>query len=584
MEEFKNYLEDATNTRINPVMLTDIDDICAPMYEELGIDEDIRIYLNELAQKDEQEHGEYCIKANVVLKRFGIVSENQGVDKIRRSLERAGVLKPKDKDNDDDLKKLGIIEKNRRCKVVRKKVKKNNRSYYTITYYITKDALFKSLNRCHNDDKYADYFSLQWRISALLKTHQAEHARVKADNARLKAESEHETTKFEFSSFRMDVLGALGMLHADNQTLHADNQMIRADNKLTHAKLDGNRTICKDIIKRTKAMKASFDQVKDHLTQKNAKATLDPSNESLHHGYAITDYTFSKSGTRHWNIIGGQRKYVDRQTTEHVNQRRRSIFTPFTYIANPIDYRNNLCKTIIDRRGQIVIEVNARLIEEKATQDILRREQITVNSKEQTDARVEHANAVESWNHPMVHIKSFNRKISSDVAAYNQALAPEIKAHNERVGNRRGETRSFSREKRFVRDYKLITEEDVRRYMGFDLDTPPSLERFISAERIQELNEENARLELEIALPANEITDDDIPIQATPLACTWRENPYWSYDDFISVFEQVRIDTQEVSCDVDESVFDINAMIEKMDREEDDLLQDQEYSSSEEDE
>ena len=119
--------------------------------------------------------------------------------------------------------------------------------------------------------------------------------------------------------------------------------------------------------------------------------------------------------------------------------------------------------------------------------------------------------------------------------------------------------------------------------MGFDVDEPPSLDRFISIERIRELNDENSKLELDIALPAKEITSDDIPIRSSPLACTWKENPYLSYDDFIPIFEQVRMDTQNMSCDLDVSIFDISDLLEKMDKEEDPLLESLDGESEDED-
>ena len=553
MEEFKNYLNDAETARVNPVMFKDIDEMCAPMFDDLDIDEDSRNLLNELAQKDDGE--EYCINANVVLKQFGVVAEGQDATKIRRLLERTNLLKP----NAEKVKNIGIIEKNKHCKVNRKKVAKNGQSYYTTTYYITKDALYKALMRCYNDDKYADYFSLQWRISEMLKTHQANHALAKA-------EIEHDT-------FKSDILKALGVLQANHE-------IDRANHKLTHAKLDGNRNICRDIVKRTKDMKESLDKVQDFMTQTNAKATLDPVDQSLHHGYAITRKDFRKSGVSHFNIIAGQRKYVEKTISEHIHGRGRTLFVDFTYIANPIDYRHNLRRVISERIDTIVIETNTQLIEEKAAEDILRRDRITANTKEQTDARTEHANAVDTWTNPMRHIKTLNRKVSSDTAAFNQQLKDEIRAHNISVGNRRGHTRNFNNEKRLVGDYKLITADDVRRYLGYDEEEPPSLERFISFERIRELNEENSKLEFEIVCSAQEITPEDIPIRSSPLACTWKENPYWSYDDFVATFEQVRLDTQEVSCDVDMSIFDMSDLIEKMNLEEDDLLE----SSDEEDE
>lgn len=130
--------------------------------------------------------------------------------------------------------------------------------------------------------------------------------------------------------------------------------------------------------------------------------------------------------------------------------------------------------------------------------------------------------------------------------------------------------RNWQREWPSIRQAKLASTDDVHVYLG--LDREPELTDYISAERLAAITQEISRRRVELGRQPRQISASDIPVKATPIACTWRANDWFSREELVAIFKDVLVTTQTMSADVDENVFaNIDELIEEMDAAEDNL-------------
>lgn len=144
-------------------------------------------YLSMLAHQT----GDYPIDAEDMMKELGIASQNAKSKDIGKSLVRSNII-PK-----LDLKKLTKEAKapavplgqegtavpssnlslfeNRNSQVIRTSEIKNGKTYYPIKYKLTINASHKVLMRAYNDDKFADYFSIQLQLIEKYKKYQSDY-------------------------------------------------------------------------------------------------------------------------------------------------------------------------------------------------------------------------------------------------------------------------------------------------------------------------------------------------------------------------------------------------------------------------
>lgn len=174
---------------------------------------------------------------------------------------------------------------------------------------------------------------------------------------------------------------------------------------LANVQLESERHSSKVVLRRmdcntgrVTAMANESSKLRTYATQKCTQATMDPANKELSHGFAIAvkrglDRNTGKE-LHHFTIVAGQKRYV----TKAIEGRDAVI--GFTYIANPIDYRNNVSTRIQERLSEIAEVVNAELAVEKARRDVNTQSRIIDLEQERRSADDQYTFNLRAWTNP----------------------------------------------------------------------------------------------------------------------------------------------------------------------------------------
>jgi hypothetical protein len=566
-DSLKCHLLETQIFKAEALTLRDIEGLCAPLFEEIGLETSIQDKLTEYVLLEDG----YCIDAEQVLKTLGVISSAGYSDKTRRVLVRANVL-PHDANDNNDINTNGSedistrIFQNSKCEIYHCDEVKSGKTYHTTKYMITKRGLCKVLQRAYNDDRFSEYFSLKLELSAIYSQYQSDH------KAR-RMEVTHD-------NFRDEILTAMQMMGTKLDSQSADLQ--KANQKLdsasgkldfANAQLKSERITNVQVIRRVNSMATEFWKMRSYADQKSLKSTKDPSNEDLCHGFAITTKKGRDRSTNaamyHFGIIAGQRRYVEKTVESKKGNERRSVLMGFTYIANPIDYRNNVVTKVQERLNEAAEQANAEFSLMKTEANIAVQDRINALEHERQEADRQYSYNLRAWTNP----ESVKRELNAQIGARNQVLQERLKqdvaAHNAQqklLPREERTSRNWQREWPSIREPKLVQDEEV--YTALTLLQEPSLTDYISSKRLSDVTQEISRLKMEHAQPARQISAQDIPVKVTTLACVWKENKWFRREELQSIFHEVLSETQNMSADVDESIFED---IQKMDAEDDDL-------------
>ena len=358
MPELIKYLDNEACTRIKPLTISDIDMACSPMYDKMGISRDNRKLLDELALSGD----DFKIHGNKMLKHFGAIGENQDAAQIKKFICRANLLGPK-YDTPKSQNFYGIIKQGQFCKVEKTQEQIVGRDgiprlHDVIIYWLNCESFHTALARCKKDE-YARYFSRQWRVSAMVKNHQEKHARIQAERKSAETIKKLETSE----SIQDTIFKRLADMDAKLDQSNA-NHMV------TQKKLDQSKTITENVLSIVESLSNKAKDLNYALIMKSRESTMNPINSKLHHGYAVIRQVIND--VHQFVCIGGQRKYVEAKLKNH-KKNGYSIAIDFSYNANPIDFRNNVCTA-----GHQLIEDTIERVFKEWLDKVFRQQRITI--------------------------------------------------------------------------------------------------------------------------------------------------------------------------------------------------------------
>jgi hypothetical protein len=359
----------------------EIETLAAPIIDLVGISDVEKGYLAALSRKI----GDYPIDASDMLKKLGIVSQGVKSKDIGRTLIRATIipkldLKKLDQEawgpaglhgqpSKSDQKWITLFE-NFNCRVISIGEIKHGREYRSIKYKLTISASHKVLMRAYNDDKFADYFSIQLQLIQKYKKYQSDY------------ESHLKDVKLRQKDDKIDTLTTkLDKLLEFAEKASDDRQELK--DELADVKIE------------LSSSKKCINTIADHLTKKSRSSTKDPNYNGYHH-HALVSIKHGTIDTE-YKFTSGQSDYVDKVESELTDlgyQIHKSKF----YNANGIDYRRN-----VESEMNLLIEKRLAPINEPI-----------LAKRNQLKQEIEETNAM----------------LLEDIPVWNAELAERVRIHN----------------------------------------------------------------------------------------------------------------------------------------------------------
>ena len=344
-------------------------------------------------------------------------------------------------------------------------------------------------------------------------------------------------------------------------TANANNDITQAKLDKADAKADTHRNISLDILSFTEKLVKKTNALNNALIDKSKLSTKNPRKKNLHHGFAISKKILD-DGTMHHTCIGGQEKHVIRQSANHETERGREIIQGFTLMANPIDFRNNICSAGHEMISKVIKDENARRNEEHATKKVELAEKIAKHKQTKEDVKASddarHAEALHKWNNSERLRKQENEVIRVDINTTNGNLKETIRRNNLPLPRGSPLKRTFSTdpERRMYTAERILTTEAYRAKYGLT-DVRPEREDYVSGAKLESIQRVITKLSNRMGRSPKLIDERDIPITFRPSVYTWKENPYVSYEAFLKVFDDILEMTQSTPVEFDPKDFEI---------------------------
>lgn len=367
----------------------EIETLVAPVIDLIGITDVEKGYLSALSRKT----GDYPIDASDMLKKLGIVSQGAYSTDIGRTLARTNVL-PKDIKLKEAPPPAGgggdqnVSFENYNCQVIRVVEVKNGQKRYPIKYKLTISASHKVLMRAYNDDKFADYFSIQLQLIEKYKKYQSDYESYLKDLKLRQKDDKIDTLINEMRDQRAEQQAASALQQAKFDRLLAFSEKAADDRQELKDELA-------DVKIELSSSKKSIDIIADHLVKKSRSSTKDPAYNGYHH-HALVSINRKATGVE-YKFTSGQSDYVDKVETDLTNL-GYSVHKSKFYNANGIDYRRNVeCEmnTLIEKRLE---PINAPII----------------SKRNQLKREIEETNAM----------------LLEDIPVWNSKLAERVHVHN----------------------------------------------------------------------------------------------------------------------------------------------------------
>ncbi len=358
----------------------DAEKMVKPKIEATGVSEVERAILDDMVRKEEY----YCIDAEVMMKSLGLTDKSDSRD-IRRTIERAGIIPSKEdmpagissnkKTNDkneeppaggsskkktgnkledmeasissngDDYTMIDISDpyeirfQNDDCRILWLSVKnKNGRTYHPIKFIITIEACHKLLMRSYNEDKYANYFSLQLRLIAQYKEYQSNYRDYLNELEKQHLSSEN----IDLKDLMLEMRDMVKDVKQQNKEIKQEAHEAKEETKKTREEAKFNLAEMK------KSFKQEIGHVADLLKEKCITSTMDPKQLGLRSNFMVMGYKTrnkkTKKITYHLTHTAGQNKNVRKVMREKMNDpdHKWVPYIQMHYNANSITLRNNI--------------------------------------------------------------------------------------------------------------------------------------------------------------------------------------------------------------------------------------------------
>jgi hypothetical protein len=205
--------------------LRDLEDLCAPLFEKIGLDNSIQAKLGEYFLRPDG----YCIDAEQVLKSLDVISSIEYSDKVHRVLVKADVL-PYDVNNNIDIDTDDIIFKNSMCEIHQCN-DANSGHQAPIKYMITKQSLYKVLQSVTDHDRFREYFAFKYELCAIYNEYQRTYTERHLELERRRIEAVQDTLRYgvltamqvlENKSNGTHIIKRVGAMASALYSLHTD--------------------------------------------------------------------------------------------------------------------------------------------------------------------------------------------------------------------------------------------------------------------------------------------------------------------------------------------------------------------------
>lgn len=357
---------------------------------------------------------------------------------------------------------------------------------------------------------------------------------------------------------KQQILRALAVANANNDITQA--KLDKAD-----AKADSHRNISLDILSFTEKLVKKTNALNNALIDKSKLSTINPRMKNLHHGFALSEKIF-EDGMSHITCIGGQEKHVIRQCSKHETERKRKILKRFTPIANPIDFRNNICSAGHEMISKAISKENTRRMEAHANKKLEYAEKIAKYKQEKENVKASdearYLEDVNRWNNSESLRKLENEAIRREISMDNDNLKETIRSNNLHLPRGSPLKRTFNTDpqRRMYTAERILTIESYRSKYGLS-EVRPDRDDYLSGEKIESIQRSISRLMFRMNMYPKLIDERDIPVSFRPSVYTWKENRYITYESFRQIFDDILDMTQSTPIDYDPKEFDIDSSI-----------------------
>lgn len=160
---------------------SEMESMISTLVQLLGITSEEKTYIDGLARAS----GDYPIDAEDMMKKLGIIKESDDSCNIGKSLYKANLipqLKVRELAKKANPTAVGLAPNatlslyiNASCNILRVSVPKDGQIRHSFKYKLTIRAAHKVLMRAYNDDKFADYFSIQLQLIEKYKKYQSDY-------------------------------------------------------------------------------------------------------------------------------------------------------------------------------------------------------------------------------------------------------------------------------------------------------------------------------------------------------------------------------------------------------------------------
>lgn len=469
----------------------------AGFIEMLNITSEEKDYIDSLARAT----GDFPIDAEDMMKNLGIIKSNSNSSDIGKSIHKANLIP---KLVVADLAKEAwatavahdpngiLLFNNQNCKILVVQERKNNRMYDSYKYKLTIRAAHKVLMRAYNNDKFADYFSIQLQLIEKYKKYQSDYESYLKDLAmkqkdetinRLERKIDEARLRDEEQSRKIDEL--IGYAKHTKESLQTANDNIvdlQDTLELTRDEVLENRNrVIETHLKVVRTTKV-VEEIDNLLREKSFTSTLNPSNENYVH-YALV---VVKRFGRDCKIVisSGQSCYIDKRKQELIADNFEVVEDKF-YQANGIDYRRNVQSK--------VLEFIEKRMEPFNNPILLARERL--------------------YN----EIEEFNKQLKEQIYKHNSDLTNAVELHNQSC---------------LPKDRIYLTAKTIYRYKGIKI-----FGKLRSFERERRDYDKEIRIGRAYQLP-------DVPITVNSKNIYWKPNKYILYEDLLEIIHKVNIETQ----------------------------------------
>lgn len=339
------------------------------LIQMLSITSEEKAYIDDLARQS----GDYPIDAEAMMKQLGIIDESSNAAHVSRLLERSNVLR---KQNMKELVKkarvptgtLGpnhglLLFTNSNCEIVRVSEMTDGQIRHSYKYRLTITAAHKVLMRAYNDDKYADYLSIQLQLIEKYKKYQSDYSNYLKDIAMRQKDDKIDELKSMIQDQSTQLSELLGYAKDTKESLQVANENIvdlQDTLEVTREEVIENRTrVIETHLKVVQTAKV-VEEIDEMLRSKSITSTMNPRTEEYVHHALVMVKSFGSE--RKIVLRSGQSAYIDTCKHKLAADGFEVLFDKF-YQANGIDYRRNVQSRILESIERALAPFNKPIID-----------------------------------------------------------------------------------------------------------------------------------------------------------------------------------------------------------------------------